>query len=166
MDAPPCPDLKALFGAEYKITHDPVCYRDPKQPHIQPESKRDPWLYVLPCRYGTIYPHGRDTLAAEVGDHGRILLKLGELPGVVRRGETVLFPVSLFPRVAEIVKPKRRRRCHLSPEQLARLAAVGSEKLQAYRASLGNSPEQFSASPEPLPAESGPGAAPEPGSQS
>jgi hypothetical protein len=48
---------------EYKIGHDPVCYRDPKQPHIQPESKRDPWLYVLPCRYGTIYPHGQDTLA-------------------------------------------------------------------------------------------------------
>jgi hypothetical protein len=153
MDAPPCPDLKALFGAEYKITHDPVCYRDPKQPHIQPESKRDPWLYVLPCRYGTIYPHGQDTLAEEVGDHGRILVKLGELPGVVRRGETVLFPVSLFSRVAEIVKPKRRRRCHLSPEQLA----AGGDRLRAYHSARDQGPEQFGTVPGLLPAETGPG---------
>jgi hypothetical protein len=81
MSAPTCPDLKALFGDRYKVTHDPVCEPDPAQPHVQPESKNDPWLYQIPCRYGVIYPHGRDTLALEFDYRTPTTKKVLAIPG-------------------------------------------------------------------------------------
>jgi hypothetical protein len=69
--------------------------------------------------------------------------------------KTVLYPVSLFDRVARVVKP--RRRCHLSPEQLARLGAAGARSLRAWREA--NDLERISAAPSPADAQTGPGAA-------
>jgi hypothetical protein len=149
-----CPDLKALFSGTYRITHDPVCYPDPARPHIKPESKSDPWYYTIPCQYGTIFPWGPDTLAVEVGDHARVLLRLTSLPGVTQRSDTVLFPLALCDRVAAIVKPRRRRHCHLSPEQRAALRDAGA----THRFTKRGAPGEFPALERHGRAEGGPGA--------
>src|SRR5882724_9649821 len=76
----------------------------------------------IPCTgHGvTIYPHGGNVLAVEVDGRRNIAKKLAALPGLRLwqegdRERTWLFDVSLFPQVAAIVQPKRRRQ--LTPEQ-------------------------------------------------
>jgi hypothetical protein len=106
-----------------------VCYRDPAQPHIPPESRDDPWYYQIPCDFGIIYPHGADTLALEIDYHNPTANRVLKIPGtrLSQDGDfekTILFSLSLFDQVAEIVKPKRRR--VLTPEQRAALAEAGS----------------------------------------
>jgi hypothetical protein len=73
-----------------------------------------------------------DLLALEVDYHEHLAKRVAQLPGVRLhqagdRERTYLFPVHLFDQVAEIVKPRRRRKCVLSPEQLARLAEHGRQ---------------------------------------
>ncbi len=124
---PPCPNLKALFGDCYRIGFDPSY--DPKG---VPRDKLNPWAMTLPCRLGTIYPHGADRLAVEIDYHGSMAKRVAALPGVTlgQGGDnehTYLFPLTVFASVAAIVKPKRRRR--MTPEQ----KAASMERLAGYR---------------------------------
>ena len=69
---------------------------------------------------GPYLPVGRSTLAAVTNKAGPIARKLAALPGVTlwqdgSDGVTVLFDVSDFAAVAQIMHPRRCRR--LSPEQ-------------------------------------------------
>jgi hypothetical protein len=89
---------------------------------------------VLPCRSGSIYPHGPDTLALEIDGHTHLTRKVLAIPGTRlgqdgAREKTIVFHVSLFDRVVRVVKPCRRRRCHLSPVQ----RAANAERLRAHR---------------------------------
>jgi len=103
-------NLVELFGDRYRITFD-----EAYNPSHVPRAKLDPWMMQIPCRGRgiTIYPHGGNVLAIEV-DHRRNIAKaLAALPGLKlwQDGDdeqTFLFDVSLFPAVAEVVKPKRR----------------------------------------------------------
>jgi hypothetical protein len=89
-------------------------------------------MYLIPCQYGHIFPHGGDILAASTDKAGRIARRLKALPGVKVHqdgddGATVLFHVNQFDTVADIIQPRRRRR--LSPE--ARKAA--GERLAKFQ---------------------------------
>ena len=130
-----CVNLAARFGQDFKVTHDPAA-RTRRQ-------KRDPWLMQLPCRGKgvTIYPHGGGRLAVEVDGRPGLVKKLAAIPGVVLLqdgdGEkTFRFDVANFCRVAEVVRPHRRRR--LSPEGRAELAgrmrAANASRRQALLA--------------------------------
>jgi hypothetical protein len=129
-----CPDLRQLYGANYRITLDEAA-----------ESPSDPWMYQLPCVYGIIYPHGPGTLALEIDYHVQVARKVLAIPGtrlwqdggglprkdadgndvLVPGDKTIVFPVSAFPEVAALVKPRRRRHCTSSPEHLAALREAG-----------------------------------------
>jgi hypothetical protein len=124
-------NLLERFGDRFRVTWDPAY--DPK--HVR---EKDVWMMQLPCagQGVTIYPHGGNTLAVEVDYRPSICRKLEALGLQLHQdgdGEkTYLFEMSRFDEVAEIVKPRRRRQCHLTPEQLsdasARLAAFRREQ--------------------------------------
>jgi hypothetical protein len=111
-----CINLRERFGDRFRIGHDPAA--------VTWGEKADPWMMTIPCVNGTIYPHGGSRLAAKC--YGPTAKKLLTVAGVTvhQQGDrewTLLFDVSSFNEVAEIMKPRKRR--HLSPE---RARAIGS----------------------------------------
>ena len=122
-----CINLKERFGDVYKVGHEESYHAD------RGENARtvDPWYMQIPCQHGHIYPHGRDVLAASTNTRGGIARKLAALDctTVVQDGSdgiNATFHVRDFERVAQLMKPKRRRR--LTGEQ--RRAAA--ERLAKY----------------------------------
>jgi hypothetical protein len=110
-------NLQERFGQKYRIGFDEAAV-----------NGNDPGMQTIPCRFGTIYPHGGDYLAVEVDGHPRIAKQVAAIPGIVLHHDgddekTFVFPVSLFNQVAAIVEPKRVKR--LSDEQRARLVEAG-----------------------------------------
>ena len=117
-----CIDLKRCFGRQYRVR-----YEESYQAHYGPLARTpDPWLMIIPCRCGHIYPFGGDTLAASVDGFPKVAGRLKNLPRcrVYQDGDfgelTVLFDAADLPEVARIMQPRRRRR--LSPEQRAQRA--------------------------------------------
>ena len=122
---PTCIDLRERFGQKYRIGFDEAV-----------ETKNDPWMMTIHCRWGTIYPHGAELLALELDGHPKIAKEVGAIPGIVLHQDgddekTFVFPVDLFDQVAAIVELKRIKR--LTDEQRARLVEAG----QLYRFQAG-----------------------------
>lgn len=112
-----CIDLSA-FADRFKLTTDPAA---------SPRNK-DPWLLVMPCKFGEIYPHGGKYLAAATFTRGPIakrLLQYGRFYHDACDGVTVVFHVDQFDAVAEIMQPKRRR--VLSADHKAKLSAASAK---------------------------------------
>ena len=110
-------NLKDQYGDRYRIGLDEATKGERK-------LAKDPWYYILPCRYGHIYPHG-DGLSVFCNGTRKIE-QLKNLPGItaylVGDGEAILtFPLSEFDAVARIAQPKRRRK--LSEKHNAALQA-------------------------------------------
>ena len=114
-----CIDLKEKFGRRYRVAYEDSYFADP-------------WLLIVPCRYGHIFPHGGNLLAASVDGHPNVA-------GVLRRlsccqihqdgdfGEvTVIFDVADFAKVARIIQPRRRRQ--VSAQERDRLRGMGYQK--------------------------------------
>lgn len=123
---PPCIDLRERFGDAYRIGHDDSA--------ATCGERRDPWMMTLLCQRGVIYPAGGDTLAVEIDGRPGVAKQVAAIPGVRvfqwgERERTLHFDVALFDRVAEIVRPRKRRRCHLTAEQLK----AGGERLARLR---------------------------------
>ena len=99
------------------------------------------------CEHGHIYPHDVDTLAASTNGRGPIAKALVALDctTIVQDGSdgvNATFHVRDFEAVAEVMKPRRRRR--LSPEYKAKLAAAS----EPYRFTCGtHSPQTALESP-------------------
>jgi hypothetical protein len=117
-----CINLLDLFSDRYRITFD-LAY---SARHVH-RAKLDPWMMEIPCqgRGVMIYLHGGDTLAVEVDRRPSIVAKLKAIEGLNLHQDgdlekTFLFDVALFEQVAEVVKPRKRRR--LTPTQLRALA--------------------------------------------
>lgn len=116
-----CINLKQRFGKRFKVDYEESYFAERSI-----RSVEDPWLMVMPCRAGHIFPWGGTRLAFAV-DTGHT-----QLAGIMRRlpcCETVQdgddgevnasFDVADFDEVAAIVRP--RRRPQLSDEQRDRL---------------------------------------------
>jgi hypothetical protein len=134
MSEPTCINLAQMFSDRYRIGHDEAA--------ITWGERRDPWMMTIPCagRGLTIYPQGGTTLALECNCRPGIARQVAATPGVrihqdggMAGGMTFLFDVSLFEQVAEIVKPRRRRR--LSEEERAR-------RIERFGAARRNAPEK------------------------
>lgn len=128
-------DLKARFGAVYRITLDESATIDRRRSHR-------PWYYRIPCKYGHSYVHGTETLGAFT-DRPRVVSRLVAIPGVRihQRGDceaSVTFPPELTAQVAQLLKARVRRR--LSPERRA-VVAERLRRLAAIRRSVSHTPE-------------------------
>jgi len=122
-------NLRERFGDTYRIAYDEAYQHE----RSEFRAIEEPHLQIIPCEHGHVYPSSGDTLA--VFSAGTITVgKLRRLPCCKLwtdgdDGATFLFHVDHFNVVAEVVKPRRRRHCHLSPEQRQQNA----ERLQAYQ---------------------------------
>jgi hypothetical protein len=110
-----CINLKKRFGMKYRITFDPAY-----DPANRPREKLDPWYMQIPCRVGTIYPHGGAKLAVEVDGHKRVKAKLRRLGCCQLHQDghnfgAFIFDAKDFDTVAKILRPHRKRQ--LSDEQ-------------------------------------------------
>ena len=126
-----CINLQERFGKRYRVG-----YEESYQAQYGKRSRRcDPWLMVIHCRYGHIYPFGGDLLAASVDGHAQIANRLRRLSCCrdYQDGDggelTALFNVADLPEVAKILRPRRRRQ--LSDQQKKEL----TERLLASRRS-------------------------------
>ena len=128
MPTPACIDLRGRFGRRYRVGYD-ESYAAERGANAR---IHDPWLMIIPCRFGHILPHGGSTLAVSVDGFPKIAGRLKRL-GCCRVhqdgdfGElTVLFDVADFAKVARIMRPRRRRQ--VSPQERERLKAIGFKK--------------------------------------
>ncbi len=115
-------DFKNLFGDRYRITLDPAA-------KFEPGGRHDPWQYVLPCRYGEIYPFD-DRLLAVMVVGGRKVPEMRELGLAYQHdgdGEAAfLFTPDQFEEVAQIVQPRKRRQVSPANRKAARERAVAN----------------------------------------
>lgn len=129
-----CVNLRKRFGRQYRVTYEESYYTQ-YGPHARVD---DPWLQIIPCERGHISPWGPSTLAASTNSPGPTARKLAALPGATlwqdgSDGVTILFPVEMFPEVAALMHPKRRRQRQMTEEQRQRLVEAGAK----YRFSTG-----------------------------
>jgi hypothetical protein len=85
-------------------------------------------MVTIPCRRGTIYPHGGELLALELNGHPKIAKQVAGIPAIALHQDgddekTFLFPVSHFDQLAVLVEPRKVRR--LNKEQRERLIQAG-----------------------------------------
>jgi hypothetical protein len=125
---PTCINLRERFGDAYRIRHEESYAAE----RSEFRAAEEPWLQIIPCRHGHIYPHGGNLLAVSTDRRGimaRRLMALGCLT-VAQDGSdgiNATFPVEAFDQVAAIVRPKRRRR--LTPEH----RAAATERLRRFQ---------------------------------
>jgi hypothetical protein len=123
-----CIDLRAAFGQQFRIGRDEAYQAD----YGERARLDDPWLCIIPCQHGHVFPYGGTTLGASTNRQGGIAKRILALSCCTlyqdgTDGITVLFDLADFGEVAAIMRPRRRRR--LTTAQ--RLAAA--ERLSKYR---------------------------------
>ena len=105
-----CINLKERFGDRHPVRYEESYYAD----HGEGARAEDPWLMIIPCRHGHLYPHGRKLLGVSTNTKGLTTTKIRELActTVVQdsdEGVNTTFHVDDFDQVAEVMKPHRRR---------------------------------------------------------
>jgi hypothetical protein len=128
-------NLKEQFSDRYRVVLD-------ESADGEPGAKSDPWNFIIPARYGSIYPFSDVLLAFHCKARGiRTRLSKDHSEILVRNwsddGDAIfLFRPDQFKLVAEYARPKRRRR--LSPDHRKKLVKAGSRSLESYRDSNSN----------------------------
>ncbi|MGA2069170.1 MAG: hypothetical protein ABSG86_29730 [Thermoguttaceae bacterium] len=122
-----CVNLRERFGRQYRIEYEESYYAE----RGAGARADDPWLQIIPCRAGHIYPWGTSTLAASTNSRGSTARKLAALDFTTVHqdgsdGMTILFPVEKFPKVAALMHPWRRRQMTEEQRQAA------AERLAKY----------------------------------
>ena len=112
-----CVNLKQEFGDRYKVEYEESYYTERTRRTVE-----DPWLMIIPCQHGHICPWGDSLLAACTNFAGRIAKRVRELSFVTVAqdgddGINATFDVKHFDEVAEIMKPRRRRRLSETQKQ-------------------------------------------------
>ena len=116
-----CIDLAEQFGRRYRVENEESYFAQ----YGRRARVNDPWLKVLVCRHGEIYPFGGDALAASVDGHPKLAARLRRLEccRVIQDGDfgelTATFDVVDFRQVAKVMRPRLRRK--LTAEQRAEL---------------------------------------------
>ena len=121
-----CVNLKERFGDRFKVANE-ESYQAERGDHGRAE---DPWLMVILCLNGEIYPYGDDQLVASTKVAGGVARALTALAFTTLHkdgsdGADVIFPVDRFDEVAGIMKPRKRRR--VSDAERKRLAEMGAK---------------------------------------
>ncbi len=129
MSEPECVNLLEMFGETYKIEYDPAY-----SAFNVPKVKRDPWMMVIPCYNGCIFPHGGTLLCWELEGakfcvHKAKTNPLFTIHQVGDQSGAFLFDVKDFKAVVPLARPRRRARRPKTPEQ----AAAAAEVLRKHR---------------------------------
>lgn len=131
-------NLRQRFGNRYRIEYD--------EAHIS--RKDDPWLQIIPCLRGHIYPHSSELLGVATNSRGSTANAIARLSGVtvLQEGDDGLnagFPIELFPKIAKLVKPRRKRQLTADQregavERLAkhRFSTARQDSLEVQKATL------------------------------
>ena len=127
-----CLNLKELFGDRFKLDVGESYYAE----RSEFRREEEPWLTHILCQHGHIGVWGDDLLVACTNSAGAGATRLkalsfAEVAQDGTDGVNVTFPLEHFDEVAEVMKPRKRRR--LSEEQRARLVEAGAK----YRFSRG-----------------------------
>jgi len=122
-----CVNLKERFGKRFKVRYEESRRADRGDGARLP----DPWLMILLCQRGHIFPWGGDRLAASTDSPGATARKLAALPGAILHqdgadGMTVVFDVADFAAVAALMHPRRRR------QMTEAQRAAATERLAKY----------------------------------
>jgi hypothetical protein len=122
-----CVNLRERFGRQCRVEYEESYYAE----RGARAWADDPWLQIIPCRAGHIYPWSPATLAVSTNTRGPTARKLAALPGATLwqegdDGMTILFPLERFPEVAALMHPKRRRQMTEEQRQAA------AERLAKY----------------------------------
>ena len=124
-----CVNLRDRFGDMYKVAYEEAYHAQ----YGANAHREDPWLQVIPCKYGHFYPFGGRRLAVSVDGHPGIAKRILGLAccDVLHDGDfgecTATFDVDAFADVAAVMRPRKRRR--LSDAHKAKLLAAS----QHYR---------------------------------
>ena len=100
-------NLKKQFGRRYRVTYE-ESYHAEHGPNARVEY---PWLMIIPCKYGQLYPWDESTLAASVDGYPKVAGQFRRLKccRVHQDGDfgelTVLFDIADFAKVARIMRP-------------------------------------------------------------
>ena len=118
----PCVNLAERFGKRFKVRFE-ESYAAERPAFRAVEA---PWLMVIPCVGGEIYPQGGPRLAAFLrrGPRAEVLKRLAcvQVKTLGDDGVTVTFDAADFDQVAAIMQPRRRRQ--LSEERRRACAEV------------------------------------------
>ena len=117
-------NLRERFECRYKINHDPAYYSE----YGRRARVDDPWLQIIPCHHGEIFPWGGDLLAASTSRRGAIANRLSELDCCEVKqdgsdGVTVTFHIDDFRKVADLIRPRGSRQ--LSPSRRRAFVKAG-----------------------------------------
>lgn len=123
-----CVNLRKTYGRRFKVAYEETYYAE----YGRGARIEDAWYMVMMCRYGHVFPHGGTTLAASVDGHPKVAGRLKKLSccRVQQDGDfgelTAVFDVADFERVAQVMRPRRRRR--VSEKERARLREIGFKR--------------------------------------
>ena len=143
-------NLRRRFGRRFRVRYEPAYEAE----YGRGARLEDPCLMIIPCRYGHVYPFGGTNLAASVDGHPNVAGVLRRLPccRVHQDGDfgelTVVFDVGDFPKVAAILKPRRRRVLSQEARQ-ALLRASQATRFQPGRHGVESDLEARPCVPEP-----------------
>ena len=129
-----CINLRERFGRTYRIGRDPSYAAE----HGSKARRPDLWLDLILCKHGQIAPYGGKMLLASTKRAGAVAKRLAALECVEitqngNDGVNARFHVDDFRQVAAILKPRRRRRRVMSPEQREQFAEVTRKGLAALK---------------------------------
>ena len=122
-------NMRECFGDRFKIGYDPAYYVE--RPEFRAEEEL--WLQLILCQHGEIGPWGSDFLLACTRNRGTVATRLAALDCVevvqdADDGLNAKFLVNDFEVVAEVMRPRRRRRGRkMTPEETTKLVEAGRE---------------------------------------
>ena len=154
-----CINLKDHFGDRHPVRYEESYFAD----RGDGARAEDPWLMIIPCRHGHLYPHGGDLLAVSTNGKGPITTKIRELActTVVQdsdEGVNATFHVDDFDQVAEVMKPHRRRQWTNEQKQAVSDRLAGFQ----FQPVVSRPPDDLERHPVGIPVSEGPLAAPRP----
>ena len=105
-------NLKDIAEDTYRIQHDSAAF-------CEPGGRKNPWLYIIPCRKGHIHPHSATHLALWWESSARLDHKCSALTLYLDGDDekVYLFAPGDFDEIAKVAHPKRRRRGRTLTEQ-------------------------------------------------
>ena len=115
-----CIDLKKMYGKRFKISLDDAA-------QYEVNGRNDPWMFMIPCKYGHIYPISDEYLGFYCESKNiktRIcreqpdieLVQDADVEGVFK------FPPQKMEVIAKYARPKRKRQ--VSEKERKRLAVL------------------------------------------